>query len=111
MSTVSVRECEFVNWRPVMVLAGRGYGWYGQPLGTSENATPIRFVIENALLQKESRDIKPGDVVEVATIKCPSGALWIGHFDVLIDSVVYKHGTVFMIRMLQRGEKGNSNGE
>ena len=111
MSTVSIRECEFVNYRPVKVLVGRGYGWYGQPLGTSENVTTVRFAIENSLLQKESRDIKPDDVVEVATIKCPSGALWIGHFDVLIDSVVYKHGTVFMTRLLQRAEKGNSDGE
>lgn len=109
---VSISQCKLRKPCALKVLTGSGTGWYGQLIGAADNSPQIRFVVENSLLPKESRGLNPGDEVEVATVWTPESLSWgFPHSDVLVDSVVYKHGTVFMIRMLRRAEKGNSNGE
>ncbi len=105
MGTVSLRECEFVKHRPVKVLAGQGSVWYGQIVGGYDSSTRISFVVESSVLRHGHTGIHPGDIVEVATLKCPRGVMWIGHFDVVIDCVRYKHGDVFMRRLLNYADE------
>jgi hypothetical protein len=92
-----LNDCNWHSHTAVRVIGGDGLHWYGQIINQMRQ---VRFVKENSLLGESHQDIKVGDTVEIATIQCPSSFLSFTKPTVLINSVVYKDGEVFMMRRL-----------
>ena len=88
-----IEDCSWFPHTDVLVIYIEGRHCVGRITGQMRE---VKFIKENSLIHPTHRDVRVGDIVQIATMHCPHSFLSFLTSKVVINNIEYNDGEKFM---------------